>query len=31
MEVKKVPLNDVHEKLGAKMIPFAGLQHACAL
>lgn len=24
MEVKKVPLNDQHEKLGAKMIPFAG-------
>lgn len=24
MEIKKVPLNDVHEKLGAKMIPFAG-------
>lgn len=24
MSVKKVPLNDVHEKLGAKMIPFAG-------
>ena len=24
MEVKKVPLNDLHEKLGAKMIPFAG-------
>lgn len=24
MNVKKVPLNDVHEKLGAKMIPFAG-------
>jgi aminomethyltransferase len=24
MDVKKVPLNDLHEKLGAKMIPFAG-------
>jgi len=24
MDVKKVPLNDIHEKLGAKMIPFAG-------
>ncbi len=24
MEVKKVPLNDLHEELGAKMIPFAG-------
>jgi aminomethyltransferase len=24
MELKKVPLNDVHEKLGAKMVPFAG-------
>jgi len=24
MNVKKVPLNDLHEKLGAKMIPFAG-------
>ena len=24
MEVKKVPLNDLHEQLGAKMIPFAG-------
>lgn len=24
MEVKKVPLNDLHEKLGAKMVPFAG-------
>ncbi len=23
-EVKKVPLNDLHEKLGAKMVPFAG-------
>jgi aminomethyltransferase len=23
-ELKKVPLNDVHEKLGAKMVPFAG-------
>jgi aminomethyltransferase len=24
METKKVPLNDLHEKLGAKMVPFAG-------
>jgi len=24
MELKFVPLNDVHEKLGAKMVPFAG-------
>ncbi|HMJ71243.1 MAG TPA: glycine cleavage system aminomethyltransferase GcvT [Cyclobacteriaceae bacterium] len=24
MDAKKVPLNDLHEKLGAKMIPFAG-------
>lgn len=24
MEVKQVPLNDVHAKLGAKMVPFAG-------
>ncbi|MEM9895405.1 MAG: glycine cleavage system aminomethyltransferase GcvT [Bacteroidota bacterium] len=24
MEIKKVALNDLHEKLGAKMIPFAG-------
>jgi aminomethyltransferase len=24
MEVNKVPLNDLHEKLGAKMVPFAG-------
>ena len=24
MEVKKIPLNDLHEELGAKMIPFAG-------
>ena len=24
MELKKVQLNDVHEKLGAKMVPFAG-------
>jgi aminomethyltransferase len=24
MELKKVPLNDVHERLGAKMVPFAG-------
>jgi len=24
MDVKKVPLNHLHEKLGAKMIPFAG-------
>jgi aminomethyltransferase len=24
MDVKKVPLNDIHEKLGGKMIPFAG-------
>ncbi|MBS1978206.1 MAG: glycine cleavage system aminomethyltransferase GcvT [Bacteroidetes bacterium] len=24
MELKQVPLNDVHEKLGAKMVPFAG-------
>lgn len=23
-EVKKIPLNDLHKKLGAKMIPFAG-------
>ncbi len=23
-EIKKVPLNDLHEELGAKMIPFAG-------
>ncbi len=23
-EVKKIPLNDIHEKLGAKMVPFAG-------
>ncbi len=23
-EIKKVPLNDLHEKLGAKMVPFAG-------
>jgi len=23
-ELKKVPLNDLHEKLGAKMVPFAG-------
>lgn len=23
-EIKKIPLNDVHEKLGAKMMPFAG-------
>lgn len=26
MEIKKVPLNEVHEKLGAKMVPFAGYQ-----
>jgi aminomethyltransferase len=24
MELKKVALNDLHEKLGAKMVPFAG-------
>ncbi len=24
MESKKIPLNDLHEKLGAKMVPFAG-------
>lgn len=24
MELKKVPLNDIHEQLGAKMVPFAG-------
>ncbi len=24
MEVKRIPLNDLHEKLGAKMVPFAG-------
>ena len=24
MEIKKIPLNDLHEKLGAKMVPFAG-------
>jgi aminomethyltransferase len=24
MDLKKVPLNDLHEKLGAKMVPFAG-------
>ena len=24
MDIKKIPLNDVHEKLGAKMVPFAG-------
>jgi len=24
MEVKNVPLNDLHEKLGGKMVPFAG-------
>lgn len=24
MDLKKVPLNDIHEKLGAKMVPFAG-------
>lgn len=24
MEVKSIPLNDLHEKLGGKMIPFAG-------
>ena len=24
MELKKVPLNDIHQKLGAKMVPFAG-------
>ncbi|NOT75907.1 MAG: glycine cleavage system aminomethyltransferase GcvT [Cyclobacteriaceae bacterium] len=24
MELKKVPLNDIHEALGAKMVPFAG-------
>lgn len=24
MDLKKVPLNDLHERLGAKMVPFAG-------
>ena len=24
METKLVPLNDIHVKLGAKMVPFAG-------
>ncbi|MBY0435628.1 MAG: glycine cleavage system aminomethyltransferase GcvT [Cyclobacteriaceae bacterium] len=24
MDVKKIPLNDLHEKLGGKMVPFAG-------
>lgn len=24
MDIKKIPLNDLHEKLGAKMVPFAG-------
>jgi aminomethyltransferase len=24
MDLKKVPLNDIHERLGAKMVPFAG-------
>ena len=24
MEPKKIPLNDLHESLGAKMVPFAG-------
>jgi aminomethyltransferase len=24
MEIKSVPLNDLHVKLGAKMVPFAG-------
>ena len=24
METKQIPLNDLHEKLGAKMVPFAG-------
>jgi len=24
MEIKQIPLNDLHEKLGAKMVPFAG-------
>lgn len=24
MEVKQIPLNDIHERLGAKMMPFAG-------
>ena len=24
MELKRVPLNNLHEKLGAKMVPFAG-------
>ena len=24
MELKKVALNDLHQKLGAKMVPFAG-------
>ncbi|HCM78026.1 MAG TPA: glycine cleavage system aminomethyltransferase GcvT [Cytophagales bacterium] len=23
-EIKRIPLNDIHEKLGAKMVPFAG-------
>ena len=23
-EVKRIPLNAIHEKLGAKMVPFAG-------
>jgi aminomethyltransferase len=26
MEIKKITLNDLHEKLGAKMVPFAGFQ-----
>jgi aminomethyltransferase len=26
MEIKKIALNDLHEKLGAKMVPFAGFQ-----
>jgi len=24
MDLKKIPLNDIHEKLGGKMVPFAG-------
>lgn len=26
MEIKTIPLNDLHAKLGAKMVPFAGFQ-----
>ena len=26
MEIKKIALNDLHEKLGAKMVPFAGFR-----